>query len=99
MAKYYLTNKAVDDLEKIWDYTFETWSENQAEKYYNELILACEKIAKNPKLGKAYFKAFPNLFGLHLNRHIIFYRKENLDFIEITRFLHESMDLEKRLAE
>ncbi len=30
MAKFKLTNKAVEDLSKIWEYTFEVWSENQA---------------------------------------------------------------------
>ena len=43
MANYYLTNKAVDDLTQIWDYTFEEWSERQADKYYNELLNACKK--------------------------------------------------------
>ena len=33
MAKYSLTNKAVEDLTNIWDYTFEKWNENQADKY------------------------------------------------------------------
>jgi len=31
MAEFKLTNKAVEDLSKIWDYTFEVWSENQAD--------------------------------------------------------------------
>ena len=35
MAKYHFTNKALDDLIDIWDYTVEEWSQNQAEKYYN----------------------------------------------------------------
>ena len=30
MAEYKLTKKAVEDLVKIWDYTFEVWSKNQA---------------------------------------------------------------------
>lgn len=34
---YRLTNKATNDLIEIWDYTFETWSEVQAEKYYSQL--------------------------------------------------------------
>lgn len=33
MAKYNLTKKAVEDLTKIWNYTFDTWSENQADAY------------------------------------------------------------------
>ena len=32
MTKYKLMNKAVEVLFKIWDYTFEVWSEKQADK-------------------------------------------------------------------
>ena len=39
MPNYKLTCKAVADLSKIWKYTFEVWSEKQADKYYNGLIL------------------------------------------------------------
>ncbi|MDP9954950.1 plasmid stabilization system protein ParE [Epilithonimonas hungarica] len=34
MAKYLFTKKAVDDLSEIYEYTYEFWSENQADKYY-----------------------------------------------------------------
>lgn len=34
MAKVILRQEAIDDLNNIWDYTFEKWSENQADKYY-----------------------------------------------------------------
>ena len=34
MARYKLTNKAVEDLAQIWNYTFNKWSENQADTYY-----------------------------------------------------------------
>ncbi len=44
MAKYKLTNKAVEDLSKIWDYTFEVWSEQQADKYYDGLIIILPEI-------------------------------------------------------
>jgi len=54
MPSYYLTNKAIDDLSKIWDYTFENWSENQADKYYSSLIDSCNTIAQNPDLGIKY---------------------------------------------
>ena len=47
MAKYVLTNKAVDDLSKIWDYTYEIWSENQADKYYFEILSDCQALAEN----------------------------------------------------
>lgn len=46
MPKFHLTNKAVEDLSKIWEYTFEFWSEEQADKYYSELLLDCQKLTK-----------------------------------------------------
>jgi toxin ParE1/3/4 len=49
MAKYNLTKKAVDDLAQIWYYTFDRWSENQADKYYQMLINNFDEIANNPR--------------------------------------------------
>lgn len=99
MAEFKLTNKALEDLSKIWDYTFEVWSENQADIYYEMLITNCQEIADNPHLGKNYEGIAQNLLGMKTNRHIIFYRTINQNYIEITRILHERMDLNKRVTE
>ncbi len=97
MAKYKLTKKAVEDLSDIWEYAYETWSEKQADAYYNMLIANCEKIAISPGLGKNYDSLSPNLKGIKANRHLIFFRILNEDYVEITRILHERMDLKKRI--
>lgn len=99
MVNYCLTNKAVEDLTGFWNYTYESWSENQADNYYNVLIDACQKIAENPTLGKRFDGVHKSLYGLNVNRHIIFYRKINAEVVEITRILHEMMDLRNRLEE
>ncbi len=99
MAEFKLTNKAVEDLSKIWEYTFEVWSENQADKYYEMLISSCQEIADNPFLGKTYDGITPSLFGIKMNRHIIFYRTLNENCVEIIRILHERMELKKRIIE
>ena len=99
MAEYKLTNKAVKDLAKIWDYTFEVWSERQADNYYQSLISNCQEIADNPDLGKNYEGITQSLLGWKANRHVIFYRPVNKDYIEITRILHERMDLKKRITQ
>lgn len=52
MAKYILTNKAVEDLSKVWEYTYEVWSESQADKYYQLLITSLQEIVQNPEFGK-----------------------------------------------
>ena len=67
MAKYELTNKAVADLNGIWEYTVENWSENQADRYYDMLLDICQDIADNPELGKNYDGIKSNFFGLRAN--------------------------------
>lgn len=99
MAEFKLTNKTVDDLGQIWNYTFEAWSENQADKYYEMLISACSEIAANPNRGKRYDGISESLLGMKTNRHIIFYRTLTENLVEITRILHESMDLKMRIGE
>jgi len=99
MARYVLTNKAVKDLSDIWNYTFDNWSERQADKYYQMLIENCEEISKNPNIGKNYEGVVTRLFGYRTGRHIIFYRIVNTNEIEITRILHERMDLKNRIKE
>lgn len=56
MAKYFLTNKAVEDLSKIWEYTYEVWSESEADKYYELLIDSFHEISKNPGLERTMMK-------------------------------------------
>lgn len=99
MAEFYLTKKAIEDLNEIWNYTFEHWSEEQADKYYQMLISTCQQVADNQSLGKNYEKIATALFGFKANRHIIFYRKIEDHEIEITRILHERMDLDNRITE
>jgi toxin ParE1/3/4 len=45
MADYQLTNKAVKDLNAIWEYTKEQWSEEQADRYYYALLDSFQDIA------------------------------------------------------
>ena len=99
MAKYELTNKAVEDLSNIWEYTLHKWSEKQADKYYKQLLERCQDIAEQPNLGKNYSGITNDLFGLKTSKHIIFYRKRVDQPIEITRILHGQMDLKKRVTE
>ncbi|MCY4779102.1 type II toxin-antitoxin system RelE/ParE family toxin [Sphingobacterium sp. UT-1RO-CII-1] len=99
MAKYILTNKAVEDISDIWDYTYEVWSESQADTYYELLIETCQKITNNPAIGKSYHKISIEIFGTPIGKHIIFYRKLETDDIEVIRILHERMDFKNRINE
>ncbi len=97
MNNYLLTQKAITDLTEIWNYTINTWSENQADKYYEEILTLCQKLADNPNVARNYSMLIPGLKGAKVNRHIIFYREIRQNTIEIERVLHEQMDLKSRL--
>lgn len=97
MAKFYLSNKAVDDLNAIWDYTIKTWSEHQAEIYYLLLMDSCQKLADHPEQGKSYAVIERELLGCKTGEHIIFYFTISQKEIEVVRILHGMMDLKNRL--
>ena len=99
MSNFRFTNKAVEDLANIWNYTFDNWSESQADIYYLLLIENCKEIASNPELGKNYTGISKNLKGIRAGRHIIFFRKIEENSVEIIRILHEQMDLKHRMRE
>ncbi len=97
MAKFRFTNKALDDLIEIWDYTVEVWSENQAEKYYDLIMASCMDLANNPQLGKPYDILAINILGYKCGEHIIFYQEILKNEIEIARVLHGMMDLKSKI--
>ncbi len=97
MPKYRLTGLANRDLNEIWEYTFEKWSIKQAEVYYEQFIESFNQITLNPDLGKFYDSIEPKLRGLKVARHIVFYELMDEETVEISRILHQSMDVRNRM--
>ena len=65
MAKIRLSRKAIADLDGIWDYTAQTWSEEQAVIYYRQIYGAIQGLNNLPVfLEKRYDVIKPGLFGL-----------------------------------
>ena len=96
MAKITFRQDAIDDLNAIWNYTYEKWPENQADKYYDQIRSDCGTIGENPSIGKKYSEVKLDLLGLKSGKHIIFYKLISEDTIEIIRILHARMDLKSR---
>ena len=93
-----LSNEAEVDLEKIWSYTFETWSIEKADRYINLIFEEINYICQNPKSGIDFGFLRNGYFRAKMKSHFIFYKinkKENK--IEIIRILHQRMDIENRL--
>lgn len=97
MTTLIYSDSAKRDLRGIWDYTFAVWSKAQADKYYNSLINSCERVARNPALGRKYPQVLTRYLGYREGRHIIFYRIASSGKILIIRILHVNMDLKSRI--
>ena len=94
MDKYHLTKKAVQDLDTIWAYTLNTWSEQKADEYYSSLVETFAAIAKRPcHLDKEYVEIHPGLYRRSCHKHLVFYRLVENGNVEIVRILHEKMDI------
>ena len=98
MASYRISQKAISDLDEIWDYTFNVWSEEQADRYYTQLYEAIIALASMPDyLGRKFESIKPGLWGYGVGRHIFFYHKEADGLVWVDRILHEKMDYTRHL--
>jgi len=95
--KYRISEKAIFDLEKIWLYTLNKWSIEQADRYHNLIIDEIQFIVDNYELcGKMDYVRT----GYRMSKvksHLIFFKKTEDNIIEIIRILHQNMDIENRL--
>ncbi len=98
MANLKFTNKAVEDLTSIWNYTFKTWSERQADEYYKMLISACRKTLTPSFLpARLYNEIAPDLYGIKSGHHLIFFKHIADGDVLVVRILHERMDIKRHI--
>ena len=98
--KYKITKLASQDLENIWLYTFENWSNEQADRYLNLIIDEIEYVAQKPDSGFDFSSVRKGYYRSRIKSHFIFYRIDHKnDVVEIIRILHQRMDIENRLSE
>jgi len=95
---YKISIEAKNDIEKIWLYTFENWSLEQADRYFDLIMDEIEYIAENPTSGKDFSDVRKGYLRTQIKSHLIFYKvNKNLNEVEIIRVLHQRMDIENRL--
>ena len=97
--RYLISEKANQDIEKIWLYTYENWSIEQADRYYNLILDEIEFIAENFESGKSVDYIKKGYRASFVKSHIIFYKKFKSNIVEILRVLHQRMDIERRIDE
>lgn len=95
--KYRISKQAINDLNDIWVYTFNKWSKEQADRYYDLIIGEIEFIADNYLIGKSAEQTRKNYRVTKIKSHLIFYRKAENEIVEVVRILHQRMDIKERL--
>lgn len=94
-----ISEKANEDLERIWLHTLKTWSLKQADRYFNLLTDEIEYLSTHFESGKDMNHLRKGYRASRVKSHIIFYRKAEDEKTEIIRILHQRMDIENRLNE
>lgn len=94
MADYVLSQRADEDLEEIYVYSFREFGEHQADAYLLSLHDCFIALAENPGLGRDQGFILPNVFRFDHESHVIFYTVRDPG-IFIVRVLHNSMDTKR----
>lgn len=91
MPRILKSPEAETDLENIWLYSFETWGESQADRYYDKLIAGIDSLLANPLSGQERDSIRKGYRSIQINRHVVYYRLQG-ETIDIVRILHERMN-------
>jgi toxin ParE1/3/4 len=88
LSPYRLGPKAVSDLGEIFDYTVDTWGEEQAENYIEELSKCFQLLADSPGVGRNSDPIHLGIRRFEQGQHVIFYKSER-NGTTISRILHQ----------
>jgi len=93
---YLLRPAAETDLDDIWNFTANRWTDDQANRYYRQLIDAFERLAGAPALGRSCDEIRSGYRRYNVEAHVVFYRIVG-DDVEIVRILHARRDFRLHL--
>ena len=99
MQEYIISEKALEDINNIWIYTAENWSVEQADRYYNLIIDEIEYTVENLNMARDFGEIRKSYKYSKVKSHLIFFKKDKTNEIEVVRVLHERMNIENRLTE
>jgi toxin ParE1/3/4 len=105
--KLRLAKRAVGDIEGVLAYTLEQFGERKHQQYKELIAQALADIVANPEAPPAKYRPeiHPDAWTFHIGRsrrrarHFFLYRIAGDRFIDIGRFLHDSMDLRRHLPD
>ncbi len=96
MSRYVLSPRAQADLDGIWEYTADTWSVDQAERYVRLIADGISTVAAKPARGRPCDHIREGYRKYPVGSHVLFYRLSG-DGINVVRILHQQMDFGRHI--
>lgn len=96
MTGYRPTPAAQRDLSSIWDFIEERWDVRQAETYLTEIRAVIERIAEDPRRGRAFEEIREGYRRYGIGSHVLCY-VESAEGVDVIRILHQRMDPTRHL--
>jgi toxin ParE1/3/4 len=90
MASYRLAPLAEQDMEAIWEYSFEQWGINQANFYTDEMVSAFEGLAASSSQALSCDNILVGYKFYHQGKHLIYFKATNYG-VAVVGILHELM--------
>jgi toxin ParE1/3/4 len=85
------------DLKGIGRYSQETWGLRQRDAYLGDFAVLFERIRIGAVPGHERMEIKAGLLGHPCNKHVVFFRRDAENNVEILRILHERMDFVRHL--
>ena len=96
-GSYQLPPLALADFSDIWDYSYTNWGADQADGYVLAIHAACEELAKTLAKGRPGGQSAEHIrMGYRkylIGSHVIFFRCQPFDRVEVVRILNQRMDV------
>jgi toxin ParE1/3/4 len=90
MPTYRLSPLAEDDLYKIISTTINSWGNEQAKEYAQNIDAALIKLAQYPDFGRERNEVYNGAKSFPVEKHIVFYQVSD-NGIDVARILHQRM--------
>jgi toxin ParE1/3/4 len=97
-CKLSLTQRALQDVQGIFDYSVEHWGKRAADKYLDDIEAGLERVKANPSLLRPQPDLHAALTFYRINKHLLACDAQANSIVVLT-VVHASMDIPARLAE
>jgi toxin ParE1/3/4 len=98
MSNYILSPAAQADIDGIWDYTADTWTAEQADRYTRQIRQVCASISADGREGRPISEVRSGYRKLSVGSHFIIFRLVD-GLVDVVRILHQRMDIASHLEE